>query len=203
MRKASKTWWAMAGVLTLAAAGPLWAQETRKPEASALRREPGRELQDEGLVFRLLGNPKIVQELGLNEEQVAKIRDGAFEARKEQVKLRADIELAGLEQARLLTQEPVEEKALMKAVEKAGLIRTEMAKLQMRQILLIRQNMTPAQHAKLRQMIGKRMEDWAKKSGSGARAGERVRERRERRSSGEGEDNPVPPPFPPEAPPQP
>lgn len=196
MRKAGTAGLMLAGALALAAAGPLWAQEPQKPDAkaNAPRHEAGRDVADEGLVMRFLGNPKVVQDLGLSEEQVGKIRAGVFAVRKEQIKLRADIEQAGLEQARLLTQEPVDENALMKAVEKAGLIRTDMARLQMRQILLIRQNMTPEQHAKLRQMIGKRMEEWAKRPGVGARVGERVHERRERRSGDEGEGNSTTPP---------
>lgn len=183
--------WVAAIVLALAVAG--FAQEPGKPEAPAPRHEQGRESTGQGIIFHLIDNPKSVQELGLTEEQVKRIREGADETRKSQMKLRADLELAGVEQAKLLTGDQVDEKSLMQAVEKTGRIRTEMAKLQMKQILLVRNNMTAEQHAKLRKMISRRMEEWAKRSAP--RASDGSRDRRERRSGGEeGQDRPPTPP---------
>jgi len=183
-------------VLAMTAAGLVRGQDPAPGAPPVVRREQKSDMTPEGQILRFLESPQNVLELGLTEEQVKKIRDGAFGVRKEQIRLRADLEFAGVEQARLLTAEKVDEKALMGAVEKSGRIRTELAKLQMRQVLLVRNNMTPEQHAKLREMMGKRMEEFAKRGGAGSRGGEHGREWRDRKAGAEGQEAPPPDPKP-------
>jgi Spy/CpxP family protein refolding chaperone len=109
-------------------------------------------------IMRMLGNPKIVKELGLSEAQVKTLRDAEFETQKRFADLRAELEKAGLDQAKLMTETSVDEKALMATVEKTGALRTEMAKLHVRQLLLLRNTLTPEQRDKAQAMMRRAME---------------------------------------------
>ncbi|MDA0989967.1 MAG: hypothetical protein O3A51_04365 [Verrucomicrobia bacterium] len=108
------------------------------------------------LIGKLINSPKLAAELDLTEDQIAKLRDGMFEFQKKKVQTRANLELAAIEQARLLTEKDVDRAALMKAVEKTGAIRTDMAKMQIEGLLLMRETLTEEQHAKLREMMQRR-----------------------------------------------
>jgi hypothetical protein len=99
----------------------------------------------EDMVLRLLENEKLLEGLGLTEEQVTALKEGSAELRKELVQLKADLGLAAMEQAEHLTEKTVDEAALMSAVEKAGAIRTEIAKKQMKQMLLIKRTLNEDQ----------------------------------------------------------
>jgi len=102
-----------------------------------------------------LMKPRIISELKLSDEQVKTLRDKAFALEQERIKLRADLDLAALEQAKLLAEDTVNEKALMAAVEKTGSLRTELAKLRMQELLLVRRTLTAEQRAKLRGMLAR------------------------------------------------
>ena len=55
----------------------------------------------EGMIARLAENPQLGEKIGLTPEQKKKIQDGAFDIRKDIVKLQAELELAAMDQARL------------------------------------------------------------------------------------------------------
>lgn len=136
------------------------AQEpAQRPRPNRPGDRTGREGQpQEGLLLNLLGDSAAVRELGLSDEQVKDLRAKAFELRQAVIKVRAELDLAGMEQAKLLTQEPVDEPALMSAVEKTGRIRTELAKMQMRQILFFRTAFTPEQRERIHKFLAARRE---------------------------------------------
>jgi Spy/CpxP family protein refolding chaperone len=110
----------------------------------------------EAILERILQNPKLVAEIGLEDEQVAKLKNSAFEIKKRQIQLRAELELAALEQANLLTAGEVDEAAIMKAVEKTGHLRTEIGKLGMRKLLLVRTTLTDEQRERIKMMMRRR-----------------------------------------------
>jgi Spy/CpxP family protein refolding chaperone len=170
------------GILAAAACGGEW----RKPEAMAPRPEGMGRSAEEGILFRLINNRKMAEHLGLREDQIGSLTEKGYDLRKETISLRAELELAALEQARLLTQENVDEKALMGAVEKTGEIRIRMAKIQIKNLLLVRKALTPEQYGRLRKMIQERAEEWSRKTPG--RAGERWHERK-----GRGEEDAAPP----------
>jgi hypothetical protein len=107
----------------------------------------------EGLIMRALANPRVAEELGISAEQVQALKDGLEKVRGEEQALRSELEAAAKEQARRLTEAKVDEAALMEAVEKAGALRTKLAKLWVRRLLLIKDTLTPEQVEKARSMI--------------------------------------------------
>ncbi len=125
---------------------------------------------EEAALGRLLTNPKVAETLGLSGEQVKSLQEKMDGVRKEIDALRADLEKASMEQARLLTTQTVDEAAVMAAVEKAGEIRTKIAKLMVQQLLTVKKTLTPEQIEKARAMIRERI--GAREQGEGAGPGQ-------------------------------
>ena len=165
------------------------------------------------MLERILANQELVEEIGLSEDQVAKLKDGAYELKKAQIQMQADMKLAALEQAKLIKDEASQESDIMAAVEKTGKIRTEVAKLHMKRLLMVRKTLTPEQQEKVRTMVHRHMkranqkEHMRRPAGRDGAARERGRPapRMEGRRAGPGDNRPerLPPPeFPPrDAPP--
>jgi Spy/CpxP family protein refolding chaperone len=105
------------------------------------------------LLERLSQGSELAKKIGLSEEQQSKLRDGMFDIKTREADLRADLEKASLAQAKLMTEKTVDEKVLMAAVEKTGAVRTEMAKLRIKGLLLLKQTLTPEQMGKAQQVL--------------------------------------------------
>ncbi|MCE9614568.1 MAG: hypothetical protein K8T26_09850 [Lentisphaerae bacterium] len=164
------------------------------------------------LLGRILNSPKVAADLGLTEAQIQTLRNGAFDIQEQRVKLKADLELAAIQQARLLTGDTLDEKALMAAVEKTGAVRTELAKTEMRGLLLMRNTLSAEQRDKVREMMRKHManrprDERGQGKGDRPRAGMERREHDRRGPGGpgagpndrpEGDDAPPPDAPPPE-----
>jgi len=108
---------------------------------------------EQKVIERIMDNPELVKKLGLSDEQVTVLRNGVYDLRKKRVKVRAELELAAIEQARILTEPEINEESLMAAVERTGQVRTELAKLQMRSLLLVHQTLDEEQRQKVRQFV--------------------------------------------------
>lgn len=128
-----------------------------------------------GMMAKIVTTDAFAEKLGLSAEQSKQIKDGIFELRKKEIQLKADQEIAGEEQARLMTDESSSDDAILGAIEKAGKIRTELAKVKAKQLLLIRKILTQEQRKQLRKLIREHMEKAAE--GGGAR--EKMQDRRE------------------------
>jgi Spy/CpxP family protein refolding chaperone len=111
------------------------------------------------MIEHLVNNPRVAKDLGLSDEQVDTLRNAMFDLREERVRLEAAMELAAIQQARILTGEEIDEAALMAAVEKTGEIRTEIAKHKMRTLLFVQETLTKEQRAKVQQHVRRRMAD--------------------------------------------
>ena len=140
------------------------------------------------MLVHMLRVPQVVEAIGLDESEAAALKEGMFALREEQIEVRARLEKAGLEQARLLTEQDIDEDALMAAVEAAGEANTDLAKLSMRQILLVKKTLTPEQLEKAREVVSARMAERR------ARAGNRDGEKRRKGRSGRRGNEPAPPP---------
>jgi Spy/CpxP family protein refolding chaperone len=114
----------------------------------------------EGLIARLLRRDEAVKQLGLTEEQAAKLKEKATALEQKRARLKGELDRAAMEQAKLLTDEPVQAEALMAAVEKTGKLRTAMAKLRVQELLLVKNGLTPEQRAKLRELAAQRTKEW-------------------------------------------
>lgn len=77
--------------------------------------------QEEILLRAVMQNPELAAKVGLKEEQIKAIRDAAFAQREQMVTLRSQSELARMQVEKLLAADPVDEAAVMKAVDAAGL----------------------------------------------------------------------------------
>jgi len=116
----------------------------------------------DAMLEKILDNPELVQKLGLSEKQVAGLKEGMFEMRKEQIRLQADLKLAALEQAKLVQDPDASEADIMEAVEKTGGIRTEIAKLHMRRLIMVRKTLTAEQQEKVRAIVRRHIRKRAK-----------------------------------------
>lgn len=114
---------------------------------------PSDPVMEQGMLGRFLQNPKVAEKLGLTPEQVTTLKEQSEPLRAEMESLRKALEQASMEQAKLLTGDKVSEEALMAAVEKTAAVRLKMAKLAMRQLLLVKKTLTLEQVSKAREMM--------------------------------------------------
>ena len=137
------------------------------------------------LIERLMDNPELAEKAGLSKEQISSIKTILYDINMQMIDLRAEMEKAGMEQARLMTSDEPDEAAIMKAIEKTGEIRTKMAKLRIQSMLKIKKIIKPEQFAKMKEFISERRKE-------GMRGDERVpfrekmKERFRRGEGGEG-----------------
>lgn len=170
----SRGWRLAAGLgVCMLIGGSAWAQRTAEAErpqrahadsggqarADAWRDGRGgatRGTGDEMLLAAIAANERFAERLGLAEDQVQRLRGAVESSRTEYAALRAQLEAAALQQARIMTAEPVDESALMAAVDTLFDVRAEMAKLKLRQLLMVKAVLTPEQLASARQMMRQR-----------------------------------------------
>jgi hypothetical protein len=142
--------------------------------------------------------PEVAEQLKLEPAQVKTLKEALAKTKKQEEHLREKLEAAGKEQAELLSAEgEIDEKAVMKAIEKTGKIRTQMAKLRIEPILLVKKTLTEEQLATSRKMIHERMkkhrEEWAKRRGEHGEGEKKDRPRRKKdkdcKKKAEGETN--------------
>ena len=72
----------------------------------------------------MMNNPALAAELGFTEEQVKKLKTALGDLSKKEIDLRAELDKGGIDQAKLMSETTLDEKAILAAVEKAGAIRT-------------------------------------------------------------------------------
>ncbi|MDD4868934.1 MAG: hypothetical protein PHR77_00130 [Kiritimatiellae bacterium] len=128
----------------------------------AFMREGGLKMGSDGgiqdaIIGKIVNNPQVASEVGLSEEQVKTLKNSLAEMKKQFEDFQKQLKESGLEQAKIMTGDSVDENALFTAVEKAGKIRTEMAKVRIRQMLLVKKTLTPEQINKVREMVQKRV----------------------------------------------
>jgi Spy/CpxP family protein refolding chaperone len=112
--------------------------------------------QHEAMMGHILSTPGAAEKVGLTPEQAERLRDSMLEARERQIDLRAAMEKAALRQARLLVEEDVNEDEVMELVEQMGRIRTEMARIRMQQLLMMRRALSPEQMGRIREWLRER-----------------------------------------------
>ena len=148
------------------------------------------------IVFAV-SRPKIVEKLGLTDDQKAKLKavtDRAKEGRESMKKVRE----ATMKQFELMKAEKVDEAAVMKAIDEVYELRKQIAKEQVRRVIEIKSILTPEQIAKAREEMragfaarGDRGERGPRPEGPrGGREGRRHGPRRE----GKGPKGPAPAP---------
>jgi hypothetical protein len=137
---------------------PARGQEPPPPPGPVPRAADSGEFGEEGMpkevmIGHLLNDPKVIEELGLTTEKADKLRQDLHDIRIKIIDLRAELEKAALEQVRLMTERDLKEDALMVAIEKTGRIRTELAKIRIRPLILVRQNLNWEQIGKAKELL--------------------------------------------------
>ena len=151
--------------------------------------------QPEGAIAKLIMNPKLAQDIGLTQEQITTLRTALEDMKKKEIDLRAELEKGGIDQAKLMSETNIDEKAIMAAVEKAGKISTEFAKLRVQQLILIRKTLTPEQMEKVKEMIHQRMSKMKSEEGARPLLQGRGNWGKNRAGGAQGNlENPAPPP---------
>ena len=155
-----------------------WAQDFEDGR-KGMRGRPDRnpEKMKEALIGRILENPDLADRIGLSDEQKTALRDGYYALKKEKITKRAELELAAIEQARILTESEIDESALMTAVEETGRVRTELAKIQMKTLLLMHRTLDEEQRHRISEMAHQHMKSRMEQRsrGSGRKGGDRRR----------------------------
>ena len=102
---------------------------------------------------RMITRPQMAQELGISEELAEEIRK-AFEDFDVKIEaLQAEQEKAQAAQTELLKADPIDEEALLKALDAVWTARQGVAKLQMQKVLLVFGKLNPEQAAKAREFL--------------------------------------------------
>ncbi len=109
------------------------------------------------LIERIIKNGELAEELGLNEEQVETISNAIYKQKIKEIDLKASLQKAGLNQARLLMADEIDEEAVLAAVDKAGKIKTKLAKLKVEQLIMLKSTLTDDQIDEAKSMMRNRM----------------------------------------------
>lgn len=152
----------------------------------------------EGWLLRLLtADSRAAQELGLTDEQIKQMRETVSGSAEKMKDLNARIEKAALTQAELLKADTLDEAAVLKAVQEAGELRTQMAMLRVRQLIAAHKVLTPEQRVKARDMAARRLQQARQRFQEGGRDGSG--KGREGRGDRQGTNPATPPPPPAQA----
>lgn len=121
-----------------------------RPSQAGMRGEQGgldemRQVISSGWMLSTLTRPETAADLELTEEQVTSIQAEVEQMQQDQKTIQAELQASAMEQARLLTGETFDEEALMAVVEETGRLRTELAKLRIQPLLILRRTLTAEQ----------------------------------------------------------
>jgi len=105
-------------------------------------------------IVRLVRNPAVAKELGLSDEQKAKIDEILKSGRDPE--LQKELRDSMKRQSELLKAEKIDEAAVMAEIDKAFDIRKEVAKRQTKRVIAIKSTLTPEQVQKALEIVMKR-----------------------------------------------
>ena len=113
-----------------------------------------------------------LREAGATDEQVAKLREQIYQARKQMISLHAEKEQAEIEVQHLMMQDKVDREAVLKAVEKLGAVKTSLHRLRIQQQLDMREIVGPDVARKVRAGAADRWREKRQGRGEGKWRGE-------------------------------
>ena len=102
------------------------------------------------IVFAV-SRPKIVEKLGLSDEQKTKLKAVTDRAKEDRESMNKKVRESAKKQFDLMKAEKVDEAAVMKAIDEVFELRKQMAKDQVRRVIEIKSILTPEQIAKARE----------------------------------------------------
>lgn len=118
-------------------------------------------------------NPKVVQELGLTQDQVQKLEDLRYQNQKQMVDVRRDLQLKMLDIRREMEKADPNPQVLDRLVDEAAAIRARQQKARIHHLLDVKKVLTPEQWAKGRQLLMERRQGMRERFGARPGAGRR------------------------------
>jgi len=113
------------------------------------------------MLFRMLQDPQVVKEIGLSDDKATALKEGFRKVQERQIDLQAELDKLNLQQtsqiAGLLGNRDSKADEALKTVEEMGRINTELSKLAVERILIVRENLDDAQIRKAREIGEERM----------------------------------------------
>ena len=109
-----------------------------------------------GKMFRPEMIDMLATELGVADSVVKQVKDKAYKADQEAIKLRADLDSGRLEMRRLMDEDKPDAAKVMKQIEVVGALETELKKNRIRLLLSVRELLTPDQRKKLEKLMAER-----------------------------------------------
>lgn len=113
----------------------------------------GRGEPREGGEMMMLMRPMVVKQLDLSADQQKQISAAIGSASNEMSKLRSSMQAMAKKQATLMGAEPIDEHAVLQLADEIGKVRSDIAKLQITQMLAARKILTAEQRLKMREMM--------------------------------------------------
>jgi Spy/CpxP family protein refolding chaperone len=149
-------------------------------------------------LLRAVSNPKVAENLGLSEEQKAKIKELSASGksnREAQKKVRE----ATTKQLELMKADKIDEAAVMAAIDEVFDLRKQMAKDQAKRVIDVKSILTPEQiakaHEEMKKIFESRGDRGPRQGGApGARRGRGPKGGKHPDQAPEGDDKPLPPP---------
>jgi Spy/CpxP family protein refolding chaperone len=129
---------------------------------------------DKSLIERFISNPNVVKKLGLSDDQVELLKSSSDQTKIKLAELQEAMREAGKKQAQQITADNLDEQAVMEAVEEVGRIRTEMAKLRTRDIMMLKKLMTPEQREQLKKVMKHQRQGGKGSKGGKGESGEKA-----------------------------
>ena len=127
--------------------------------------EGGEGARAEIMLERILTNTEMIASIGLTADQVKTLNTAITDIKSKRAKLKSQMETLAVEQVTKMAQTNVDEKAVLKLVEKIGELRTQIAKSAISELLLIKRTVTPDQMKKMREIAKDLRKEWRKQDG--------------------------------------
>lgn len=115
----------------------------------------------------LMRNPELAENAGITAEQLKQLEDIHYASQKEQVQLRANVELAEIEMQRLMSADEVDKEAVLQAADRLGVAMQALRKAELGTMLDASQVLTDEQ----REAVQNAMRECRGKNGSDRRSG--------------------------------
>ncbi|MEI8138627.1 MAG: Spy/CpxP family protein refolding chaperone [bacterium] len=110
------------------------------------------EMRDGGDMLMWM-RPVVMKQLELTSEQQSQIAAVVNAATNEISSLRTKMQALAKKQAELMGAEPIDENAVLQLADEIGKVRSDMAKVQIKQMLVARKILTAEQRLKMREMM--------------------------------------------------
>lgn len=147
--------------------------EARRPLRGRPDMEPGqmpRMMHEATWLPRLLHQPRFAEQLGIDEDQAAAIRQRLTEHGLQMRELREELEAKAAQQADLMKADPIDEEAVLEVVAEIGAIRTRIDQLRVRELIFMRQILTDEQLERAAEIMPARVRMHRERSPAAGRA---------------------------------